>query len=123
MSIFNCFKKKKNKHRPVEEIIINEIEKTELIKNDNLSQITKIDNNNFKNTNEIIKKAEEFGEEVDTSKDFEKVMARNAAVKMIQADLDKKSNKNKLLSNKKINKNPQNDKKKNFEELFKKEKN
>ncbi|HHX79100.1 MAG TPA: hypothetical protein GX695_05065 [Acholeplasmataceae bacterium] len=50
-------------------------------------------------------------------------MARNAAVKMIQADLDKKSNKNKLLSNKKINKNPQNDKKKNFEELFKKEKN
>lgn len=123
MSIFNCFKKKKNIHRPVEEIIINEIEKTELIKNDNLSQITKIDNNNFKNTNEIIKKAEEFGEEVDTSKDFEKVMARNAAVKMIQADLDKKSNKNKLLSNKKINKNPQNDKKKNFEELFKKEKN
>lgn len=123
MSIFNCFKKKKNKHRPVEEIIINEIEKTELILNDNLSQITKIDNNNFKNTNEIIKKAEEFGEEVDTSKDFEKVMARNAAVKMIQADLDKKSNKNKLLSNKKINKNPQNDKKKNFEELFKKEKN
>ena len=76
MSIFNCFKKKKNKHRPVEEIIINEIEKTELIKNDNLSQITKIDNNNFKNTNEIIKKAEEFGEEVDTSKDFEKVMAK-----------------------------------------------
>ena len=60
-------------------------------------------------------------EDIDTSKDYERVMARNAAVKIIQADLDMRNN-NKLLDIKSSRKDPESDKKKNFEDLFKKNK-
>lgn len=119
MCIFKCFRKKKKELINDTKIEVGKVNNDKInssLDNDNLLKIETQQNNNFKNIQR------DLDEEVDTSKDYEKVMARNAAVKLIQSDLDKKNSKNKILRKKFSNKKKGQDKKKNFEELFKKDK-
>lgn len=132
MCFFKCFRKKnKNKQKEIEKIIINDkqekvvLNEKEIILDDEKIIKEKKEPSNLKNINALnvkevlLKEDEDAEDEVDTSKDFERVMARNAAVKMIQADLDMK---NAPAIEKKGPKSEETDKKKNFEALFKKDK-
>lgn len=127
MCIFNCFRRKKKNEiiqKQAEEVIIKKDIKDILSKDENLSIIEKKDNdnNNLQSIIESTKTEDDFDAEVDTSKDFQKVMARNAAMRMIQSDFDGKSKNSNKLEDKNLSKNQENDKKKNFENLFKKDK-
>ncbi|MDD2258536.1 MAG: hypothetical protein PHU02_02315 [Bacilli bacterium] len=122
MCIFKwCKRKKKDKfkHKQVEAVISKDKPTPLVFKNDDLPFEEKKDITVLKDAIDISNDDEI--EDIDTSKDYERVMARNAAVKIIQADLDMRNN-NKLLDSKSSRKDPESDKKKNFEDLFKKNK-